>query len=129
MRLNLLSDAHWESKVSKVLDELSSTGYRQLLAASDYGKGLSGITVVFMCQDPSLDLKQRIKFAKKDKKLYIDIVLQLDQMKLATPDARKRIVIERLADEVPAILHKLSIKDFDEPRFVKDLKSWLGSIG
>jgi hypothetical protein len=128
MRLNLLSDAHWEAKVGKILDELSSTGYRQLFEAREYGKGLGGITVVFMCQEPSLNLKQRVKFAKQDKKLYIDIMLHLDEMKMATPDVRRRIVVERLADEVPAILHKYSFEDFDEPRFVEDLKSWLTSI-
>ena len=129
MRLNLLSDAHWESKVGKVLDELSSTGYRQLFEARDYGKGLSGITVVFMCQEPSLNLRQRVKFAKKDKKLYIDIMLHLDQMKMATPDVRKGIVVKRLADDLPAILHEYSFEDFAEPRFVEDLKCWLTSIG
>ena len=129
MRVNFLSDAHWESRVGKVLDELSSTGYRGLFETRDYGKGLNGITVVFMCQDPSLNLKQRVNFAKKERKLYLDIMLSLDEMKQAAPDVRKRIVIERLADEVPAVLRKYSIEDFDEPRFVEDLKSWLASLG
>ena len=53
-------------------------------------------------------------------------MLNFDQMRQAEHEFRKRIVAERLAQEVPGILRKYSIPDFDEARFVEDLKSWLG---
>ena len=65
MRLNLLCDAHWESRVDRGLNELSSTGYRSFFEARDYGKGLSGITVVFMCREPRLNFKQRVRRKKR----------------------------------------------------------------
>jgi hypothetical protein len=128
MRLNFLSDAYWEARVERVLDELSVAGYRELFSASDYGRGLNGITVVFVCQDPSLNLKQRVNFVKKERKLYIDVLLDLDEMKKAQSSERKRIVVERLSGEVPSALHTQWIQDFDEARFVEDFKRWLASI-
>jgi hypothetical protein len=128
MRLNLLSDAHWESRVDKVLDDLSARGYRNLFAGRDYGKGLSGITVVFMCQDPDLNLKKRVRFDAAEKKVYLDIMLDLDRMRQAEPAVRRTTIAERLAQEVPAALRKYAISDFDEPRFVEDLNTWLKEI-
>jgi len=129
MRLNLLSDAHWESRIVGVLNDLSSTGYRDLFASRNYGHGLSGITIVFMCREPSLNFKQRIRLAKKEKKLYLDVMLDLVQMREANPESRRRIVAERLASEVATVLHKTAISNFDAPHFVADLKDWLKSIG
>ena len=95
----------------------------------DYGVGLLGVVIVLMCQDPNLSLKKRVSFAKKEKKVYLDIMLDLDQMKQASPEVRKRIVTDRLAEEVPGVLHKYAIPDFDEARFLADFKGWLKDIG
>jgi hypothetical protein len=125
MRFNLLSDAHWESRVDKVLNELSATGYRQFFEARDYGSGLCGITVVFMCREPSLNFKRRIRFSANEKKFYIDIMLDLNQMRGANNEERKRIVADRLIDELPLALQEKRISDFDQRRFVDDLNTWL----
>ena len=129
MKLNILSDTDWESRIDRVLDELSSTGYRGLFEARDYGKGMVGIIVVFMCRETSLNFKQRIRFVKKERTLYLDIMLDLDEMRKIDHNARKRIVVERLSNEIPLILSKRSIPDFDEAQFVSDLKTWLKDIG
>jgi hypothetical protein len=129
MRLNILCDAHWESRADRVLHALSATGYRSLFAARDYGQGLAGITVVLMCRDPSLKFKQRVRLVKKERKLYLDIMLDFDRMREADDGTRRGIVVERLASEIPAILSKYSIADFDEQRFVGDLRQWLEGIG
>jgi hypothetical protein len=128
MRMNLLCDAHWESKVDKVLSDLSTAGYRDLFQARDYGPGLKGITVVFMCREPSLNFKQRIRFEKSEKKLYVDIMLDLNEMRASQPDDRMKTIINKLGEEIPSILRKRSIAGFDEPRFVEDLRNWIQTL-
>jgi hypothetical protein len=56
-------------------------------------------------------------------------MLNLEQMRRAEPRDRRKIVIERLAEEVPEILRKYSIQDFDHARFFADLTNWLKDIG
>jgi hypothetical protein len=125
MKLNILCDAHWESGLENISKELSSTGYRQAFASRDYGSDLNGIVIILMCRDPSLNFKQRIRLAKKEKILYLDIMLELDQMRQAKHEARKRIVAVRLAADVPAVLSKYQLANFDRIRFLEDFKSWL----
>ncbi len=81
-----------------------------------------------MCREPSLSFKQRIHFAKKERTLFLDIMLDLNQMQRADDNIRRKTVIERLAEEVPLILDKYTIPDFDKARFVGDMKSWLIDI-
>ena len=52
-------------------------------------------------------------------------MLDLEEMRQADQQIRKKIVAERLADEVPDVLRKYSISDFDKVRFIEDFKSWL----
>ena len=81
MRFNILSDADWDSKIDKVLDTFSDFGYRRLFEEKNYGDSLYGITVVFMCRNTEYNFKQRIKYSKKEKKIYLDIMLDLNQFK------------------------------------------------
>jgi hypothetical protein len=129
MRLNILCDVHWESRVDRTLRDLSSSGYRGLFDSRDYGQGLSGIAVVLMCRNPSLKFKRRVRFVRKEKTLHMDIMLDFDQMRKADDPLRTQMVADRLADEVPSVLRKYSFPDFDEARFVEDLKGWLKTIG
>jgi hypothetical protein len=129
MRFNILSDADWEARIDKVLDELSDLGYRQHFEQKNYGSGMYGVTVVFMCLDKELGLKKRIKLVKSEKKLYMDIMLDLSTLKSATPEARKREVAQRLYDEVPEVLAKYKIPDFNRDAFVADFRAWIDGTG
>jgi hypothetical protein len=128
MRLNMLGDIDWESKVDKVLDAFSDTGYRTYFQDREYGEELVGITLVLMCKDPELNLKQRIRLSKTERKLYIDIMLDLPEMKRSDQPTRNRIVQQKLLAEVPAIIRKYKLKDFDTERFIKDFQEKLNSI-
>jgi hypothetical protein len=129
MRLNLLGDIDWESKVDQVLASLSDSDYRSYFQERDYGAGLVGVTVVLMCQDPALNLKRRIRLSKKEKKLYMDIMLDLAEMKAAADLAtRRRIVFERLLKEVPEVVSKYSISDFDAVRFIDDFRMFFENV-
>lgn len=128
MRFNILSDIDWESRVDQTLAALAKLGYFEFFGERDYGEDLQGITIIFMCQDPALNFKQRIRLSKKEKKLYMDIMLDLPMMKESSPMQRQRIIAERLYDEVPKIVSKYKLDKFDTEKFVADLRAWLSSI-
>lgn len=127
MRFNILSDIDWESRVDQILDALTRLGYFEFFAEKDYGNGLYGVTVVFMCQDPNLNLKRRVRHSKREKKIYMDIMLDLPTMRAADNQLRQKILADRLNIEVPEILGKYKITDFDSARFISDLRLWLAA--
>lgn len=127
-RFNILADFYWESKIDKVLDTLSETAYRHFFSEQYYGSSLNGITVVLMCQDPNLKLKQRVKLSKKEKKIYLDIILDLNRFLQIDQKEREKIVVEKLIDEVPAIIRKYKLEDFDLQKFESDLKNSMTKI-
>ncbi len=127
MRLVITSDENEESGVGEVVDEISGPTRKHFME-EDYGRGLRDIGIVLMCRDPELNFKRRLRFSKKDQCLYMDIMLDLDQMTPLPHEARKRLILGRLADEIPAVLRKYDFKDFAEERFVKDLKNWLAKL-
>jgi hypothetical protein len=124
MHLRITGDTDSEAGVGEIIDELSGPTRRHF-AAKDYGIGLLGVVVVLMCQRPTLKLKRRVRLSRKDKKLYMDIMLNLNEMKSAIPETRRRIVLQRLAGEIPETVSRYDIPDFDQERFLNDLKLWL----
>jgi hypothetical protein len=122
MRVNILGDIYWESKVDKVLDALSDINYWTYFQEREYGEELVGLTIVLMCQEPALDLKQRIRLSKKEKKLYLDIMLDLPEMKRSDQTTRNRIVQKKLLAEVPVIVRKYKLREFDTERFIEDFQ-------
>jgi hypothetical protein len=125
MRFSLLCDAHQDAGLDKVLFRFSDLGLKRYFEERNYGDALAGITVVLMCRNPALNFKQRIRHAKKEKKLYIDIMLDLDQFRPLNEVQRERIVAGRLLAEIPAILKKNKFAQFDVAQFEADLSNWL----
>jgi hypothetical protein len=82
-----------------------------------------------MCQDPALNLKRRLRHSKKESKIYMDIMLDLPAMRNATSDSRKQEVAQRIFDEVPEVLGRFKIPDFDREEFVADLREWINGTG
>lgn len=128
MHLRITGDANADSGILPIVLEISGSTRKHFLA-QEYGAGLNRIGVILMCRNPNLNFKRRIQFAKKEKTLFMDVMLDLNKMRLLEHRARKKIILERLTEEIPAILRKYSFSDFEESRFVEDLKSWLKSIG
>src|SRR4030095_12577886 len=128
MHLRITSDANAESGVGRVVNEMSGPTRRHFVP-KDYGVGLLGIAVVLMCRNPELNFRRRLRFARKEKTVFMDVMLAVEQRRQADHERRKRIVIERLLDEIPAVLRDYAIRDFDEVRFGQDLKSWFAGTG
>jgi hypothetical protein len=129
MRLMVVCDANEESGVGQVVYDICGPTL-QHFHPKNYGDGLSGLGVVLMCRDPELNFKRRIRFSRKEKTIDMDVMLDLTQMRQADHDVRKRIICERLIEEIPAVVRKYSITDFDDVLFEQDLKAWLtGNFG
>ena len=128
MRFFITCDSFWEAKVEKVINLLDNTGFERYFSEQDYGCSLEGITVVLMCQNPNLNLKQRIRLSKKEKKIYIDIMLDLNYFLTLSQKERERIIVEKLISEIPPIIAKYKLKDFNLAKFETDLKIWMSKI-
>lgn len=129
MRFFTTSDANSVSGIDEVSNALYKGGFEEYFSEKYYDDSGIKITIVFMCRSPHLNFKQRIRFSKKENKLYIDIMLDLDVMSSADPETRKRIVGEKLVNEVPQIIAKKKFKNFDLPRFSRDLRDWFEQHG
>jgi hypothetical protein len=128
MHFRITSDANEESGVGHIIDEISGPT-RKHFVSENYGLGLLGIVIVLMCRNPELKFKRRLRLVKKDRKLYLDIMLYLHEMTPLEHEARKRVIGSRIAGELPSILRKYSIPDFDDVRFIDDMHDWFRSIG
>jgi hypothetical protein len=128
MRLTILGDISGETKVDEVIFALNDTGYRRFFDEQNYGEEVNGICIVLMCRAPYLKFKQRIRFSKKEKVLYMDIMLDYNQFIDVDQSVRNRIVAEKLITEVPQIISKYKFKEFNLPKFEADWKEIIGKI-
>ena len=124
MDLCITCDANAESGVGEVIDEISGPTRRHF-RTKDYGVGMTDMGVVLMCRNPKLNFERRIRFVRKAKTLYMDVMLDPDQMKQADHEARKKVVVQRLLEDIPVVLAKYSIDGFDDARFLSDLRGLL----
>ncbi len=124
MRFSTLYDANSEAGLDKVFDSFDDGGFEDFFENKFYDDSGIKITVVFMCRDTQLNLKQRIRFSKAENKLYVDLMLNLEAMRISSTDLRKRLVAKALLTELPPILEKYNFRDFDLKRFKSDLYEW-----
>ncbi len=125
MNFKILYDADWEAKLDKVLSNFSDKGFKLYFEKKEYGSSLDEIVVILMCRNPDYNFNQRIRFSKKEKTLYLDIMLNLNQFKELEQTERNRLVSQRLFRELPPIIAKYKLESFDLEKFEKDLQKWL----
>jgi hypothetical protein len=128
MDLRITCDADQKSGVGEVVGDLSGPT-RKHFASRDYGSGLPGLGVVLICRDPGLNLKRRIRLSKRDRTLYMDVMLQLPDMTALAHDERCRIIMQKLEQEISQTLTKYEFAEFDQARFESDLRAWFVSLG
>lgn len=120
MRLRISADAEWQSGVGQVVDWLATTNYFDVFENRDYGAAVEGMGVFLICRDPIYGFKRRIKHLKKDKRFYMDIMLNLSDFVDVKFEARRILVLKALVKEVPEVLKKYSFVDFDRDTFLAD---------
>ena len=57
----------------------------------------------------------------------MDIMLDLDELRPLDHSKRRRLIAARILEEVPAVLTKYAIADFDQTRFIEDLRAWIAA--
>lgn len=124
MRFSLLCDAHQDAGLDKVIFRFTDLGLRRYFEERNYGETLAGITIVLMCRNPALKFKQRIRHSKKERKLYMDIMLDLDQLRQMTQQQREQTVAASMLAELPPVLKKYKFDNFDLNAFETDFRNW-----
>ena len=128
MDFGLTADINWESGVREVLDLIPHREFFDYFYLKNYGTDLNKFVIVLMCRNSEYNFKQRIRFIKKEKALYMDIMLDFDLFVKITQEERNKIVFEKLKNEVPEIIAKYKFKDFDLNKFKEDWTGLINSI-
>ena len=123
-RLLISSDSNIETGVGHASLALATTNFYKYIENQNYGTTLSRIAVFFICWDPNLAFKQRIRYKKDSKELYMDIMLDYNLFTKMTPDERISELCRKLLIEVPPIVNKYKFKDFDSDKLMTSLESW-----
>jgi hypothetical protein len=126
MHFRITSDSNHESGVGEVVVDLSGPT-RKHFVPREYGNGLLRLCVVLMCRDPELNFKRRVRFAKKEQTLYMDVMLPLPEMIPLPHEERRRRIIQRLEHEIPETLNKYDFPNFDRLKFESDLRAWFAT--
>ncbi len=119
MDVFITSDSNWEAKIAHATRTLS---LRPFFAERDYGPGLSALSIILMCRDPSLQFRRRLRLDRKKRDLHSDIMLDLPTMQTAGHAGRRSIIAERLLADIPPAIAKYRLPDFDLPRFTHDFQ-------
>jgi hypothetical protein len=116
LRVSVLADMNWESKIDhalKVLELTKSFDERN----HDYGASLAKLCVIFMCRDPDLAFKQRIRYQKADRIFSRDIMLSLPEVVVMSHPQRRRLLADCLLEQVPECLRRYRFAEFDYRKF------------
>ncbi|TPG29772.1 hypothetical protein [Flavobacterium pectinovorum] len=130
MRFSITSDTNYETKVSdQVTTQFPAREVEDWLYFKNYGDDLVEIFIVLMCRSPEYNFKQRIRMDRKNKILYIDLMLDYHYfVSNINQDDRINNVANKIINEIPPIIKKYKLKDFNVDLFMKDLKDYLKKI-
>lgn len=122
------ADINWESGLRETLGLIPSSEFFDFFYTKNYGYDLNSVFVMLMCRNNELNFKQRIRFLKKEKALYMDIMLDFNLFVKITQLERNKIVFDKLKKEVPEIIARYKFKDFDLARFTDDFTELINRI-
>jgi len=119
MKVSVLSGSNWEAKLDHATRGLS---LRSHFEHRHYGTGLLGIVILLNCREPELNHKQRVHFTRSTRTLYLDVMLDLDEMTKLDHTGRRQAIAKRLLAEVVRIITSRGFKEFDATAFTNDLR-------
>jgi hypothetical protein len=117
MRVSVLADANWETKVDHALRVLQLHNAFE----DDFGVGLANLVVGLNCRDPRLGHKQRVRLNNETATLYVDVMLAHGYFVYATHVARRAKIAEEVVAQVAPVLAKRKIKNFAAQAFIAKL--------
>lgn len=124
MLLRIVGDYSAESGLGPIVLWLSGPT-REAFARREYGAGLSTIGVVLTSRDPSLELQPRIRYSRENRTLNMDVMFRLAELSSMRTSERSLLVLSKLREEVPRILIRRKIADFDVQAFMTDWQAWI----
>ncbi|WP_234857019.1 hypothetical protein [Acinetobacter junii] len=125
----ITADSNIESGVGAATLVMTSNGFYKFIEKQNYGEGLKKIVVVFMCRDPEINFKQRIRYSKKEQTLYFDLMLDYNQFVVMTSEQRVSEMCAKLLEEMPFIVKKYKFINFNLDKLIDNLKSWFHEQG
>jgi hypothetical protein len=128
MEFFITYDADVESGLDRITFGMTKA-LRDHFADRFYDDSGIAMAIIVMCRDPSWSFKQRIRFVKQENCLYMDLMLDLNEMIRLDGNTKKRIVAQKIITEVPQIVAKRKFRDFDLLRFTSDLREWFETHG
>ncbi|MCX6848623.1 MAG: hypothetical protein NTY98_06860 [Verrucomicrobia bacterium] len=120
MKVSILSDSNWEAKLDHALRALSLS---ERFESLNFGSSLSGVGIIMMCRSPELGFKQRIRMDRKERCLYMDIMLRLSDFVNATHAERRRFAAAALISEVPTVLARYKLSEFRSAEFLREFET------
>jgi len=121
MKFLILADCDIQSGIEEVLRIIRKTNYNQFFKSQNYGDDIECVSIILMCRDESLNFKQRIRHSKKEKTIYLDIMLKLSEYIKASPEWRMKTTIKNIFEELSRIIRKYKIKNFASEMFISDV--------
>lgn len=128
-KFHLITDTDSYSGVLEAKQKITSNKFYKLMESEFYGSSVSGIVIVLMCRDPDIIFKPRLRFSKKEKVLYMDIMLDYHKFVGMTHEQRVTALCEKLLQEMPPIVIKYKFDDFDLDKLESNLTTWFVEHG
>ena len=120
MLIRIAADYNWESKLDLAMKPLSLGA---LFERRNYGADLVGLCVVVMCRSEDLAFRRRIRYARSENVLYLDVMLTLSDFVGASHAERRQRLAYALKNDVIAELQKRRLRQFDLAAFASDFTS------
>ncbi len=75
MQVIISGDSHFKSGISQVVEDLCGKTNSHF-ASRGYGSDMVRLGVILMCRDPNLKFQRRVRFSKREKTLYMDVMFE-----------------------------------------------------
>lgn len=123
-RLLITCDTNQETGIRDAILSLTANNFYNFIEEVNYGNTLQHLAIFFMCLDPKIQFKPRIRFTRMDQTLCLDIILDYYQFVMMTHEQRVSELCKKLILEMPVIIQKYEIIDFDLDKLVRKFSQW-----
>ena len=123
-KFHLISDTFFSSGILEAKQRITNNQLHKIIESEIYGDDLNGIVICLMCCDPDIIFKRRLRFSKKEKVLYMDIILNHDQFSVMSHEQRISEICKILLEKIPLIFKKYKFNNFNSSKLMKNLEDW-----
>jgi hypothetical protein len=128
-KFQLLSDTDSESGILFAKQQITSNGFNKYITSENYGSDLNGVVIILVCRKPEIILKKRLRLSKKEKMLYMDIMLDYDLFNNMEFEQRVTQICKTLLVELSQVLKKYKFEDFKSDKLIINLENWFLNYG